>query len=83
MKRDFPEHIQFQRSETEFSLWRLTDGEYQQLRQNSLPIKEDGMFLLRLMLYERSEPEQLTLPKALITLEHLFGHSSDWFDDGN
>ena len=74
-------HLDLQRGEQQFCLWRLTDEEYKQLRSNSLPIKEDGLFLIQLMLFERHRLDRLTLPKAFVTLEHLFGSTSDLFDD--
>ncbi len=70
-----------QRGETQFHLWRLTEEEDSRLRDNSLPIKEDGMFLMQLMLSERHNPDRLTLPKAFLALEHLFGETSHLFDD--
>ncbi|MBA3923566.1 MAG: hypothetical protein H0X31_18475 [Nostocaceae cyanobacterium] len=75
------QHINLKRGEPQFSLWRLTEEEYRQLRGNSLAIKEDGLFIIGLLLSERYKPERLTLPKALLTLEYLFGKSSDAFDD--
>jgi hypothetical protein len=74
-------YLDLKQGETQFHLWRLTEDEFRQLRSNSLPIKDDGMFLLQLMLSERDNPERLTLPKALLTLEHLFGKASDWIDE--
>lgn len=74
-------HITLSRSKIQFDLWRLTDEEYRRLRQNSLPIKEDLMFLWQLALQEHQDPNLLTLPKAFTTLEKLFGKTSDWFDN--
>jgi len=74
-------HIDIKWIEIQFHLWRLTDEEYRQLRSSSLPIKDDGFSLLELMLYERYKPNRLTLPKAFLTLEHLFGKTSNFFDD--
>lgn len=79
MTRSKPLH--FKRGEIEFQLWRITDEEYRQLREHSLPIKEDGMFMLNLMLFERDRGDRLTLPKAFLALEKRFGRSSTWFDD--
>jgi hypothetical protein len=73
-------HRSLELAEKRYCFWRLSEDEYEQLRQNSLPIKIDGFLLLDLWLAERYNPERLTLPKALITLEYLFGKSSDWFD---
>lgn len=36
--------------------------------------------MIQLMLSERYNPDRLSLPKAFLTLEHLFGKTSDWFD---
>ncbi len=74
-------HIDIKWSEIQFHLWRLTESEYSQLRSSSLPIKEDGLSLMEFMLYERYNPNRLTLPKAFLTLEHVFGKTSDFFDD--
>lgn len=74
-------HINLKRRETKFHLWRITEEEYRDLRGNSLPIKEDGFFLIELSLSERHNPDRLTLPKAFLTLEYLFGKTSDFFDD--
>lgn len=73
--------VELKYRETQFCIWRLTDEEYQQLRDNSLPIKEDSRFFLHLALSEHYNPERLTLPKAFLTLEHLFGKTSHQFDD--
>ncbi|UIE38884.1 hypothetical protein [Leptodesmis sichuanensis] len=66
---------------TKFHFWRLSEDEFRQLRSRSVPIRTDGMFLLQIMLSERNNPNRLTLPKALLILERLFGKSSDWIDD--
>lgn len=73
--------LNLKRGETQFQLWRLTEDEFSQLRNSSLPIKDDGMFLLQLMLNERDKPDRLMLPKALLTLESIFGKTSTWFDE--
>lgn len=74
-------YINLKRRETKFHLWRITEEEYRELHENSLPIKEDGFFLIQLSLSERHDPDRLTLPKAFLTLEYLFGKTSDFFDD--
>lgn len=74
-------HQALHQNETKFHFWRLTEDEFRRLRQSSVPIKMDGMFLLQMMLPEHRNPYRLTLPKALLILERLFGKSSDWFDD--
>lgn len=66
---------------TKFHFWRLSEDEFRQLRSSSVPIKTDGLFLLQILLAERHNPHRLTLPKALLILERLFGKSSDWIDD--
>lgn len=77
------ERLQFDLQYDDFSfyLWRVTEDEYRLIRENSVPIKVDGMFWIRLFLSERDNPNRLTLSKAFITLEYLLGKSSDWFDD--
>ncbi len=65
----------------QFQLWRLEDQEYRVLRDYSLPIEEDGLFLLRLLSCEQNTPDALSLGKALVLLEHLLGESSHYFDD--
>ncbi len=74
-------HLNLKRKEISFDLWRLNDQEYNQLRENSLPIKENLLFLFILYLSERDDPERLTLPKAFLTLEYLFGQTTTFFDD--
>jgi hypothetical protein len=73
-------YIDFEWAEISFNLWRLRDEEYHKLRQSSLPIKEDSLFIMRLFLMERDNPDRLTLPKAFLALERLFGKNSDAFD---
>lgn len=72
--------LELKRGETQFHLWRLTEDEFRQLRSTSLPIKDDNRFLLHLLLSDRNNPERLSLPKALVTMEYLFGKASDWFN---
>lgn len=74
-------HLNLNRRETDFDLYRLSEEEYRQLRENSLPIKEDFRFLWQLFISERCNPDRLTLPKALLSLEYLFGKTSTYFDD--
>jgi hypothetical protein len=73
-------YLELKQGETQFQLRRLTEDEFRQLRSTSLPIKNDEMFLLNLMLSERHNPERLSLPKALVTLEYFFGKASNWLD---
>jgi hypothetical protein len=72
-------HQQFAAEQVPFSLWRLNDAEYQQLRSQSFRIQIDGLWLLRLAL-DRRDPDELNLPKALLVLEAEFGHSSTYLD---
>lgn len=74
-------HITLKGTPNPYEIWRLNEEEYQKLYNNSLPIKHDSMFVLDLLLSEQHKPDRLTLPKALITLEHLFGKTSNWFDN--
>lgn len=73
-------HHQFAAEQVPFSLWRLSDAEYQQLRSQSFRIQLDGMWLLRLAL-DRHGPDELNLPKTLLVLEAKFGRSSTYLDD--
>jgi hypothetical protein len=63
-----------------YHLWRLSEDEYRDLRQSSLPIKIKGFLLWKLWLSEQNDPERLSLPQALLSLEALFGKSSDFLD---
>jgi hypothetical protein len=63
-----------------YHLWRLSEDEYRDLRQSSLPIKIKGFLLWKLWLSEQNDPERLSLPKALLSLKALFGKSSDFLD---
>lgn len=74
------DQITFKQEDTQFHLWRLGDDEYQQLRQHSLPIKEDAGFMFQLALSEHHNPDRLTLPEAFLALEALFGKTSNQFD---
>jgi hypothetical protein len=40
-------HHRFNAKQFPFSLWRLSDEEYRQLRLRNFPIKVDGFFVLR------------------------------------
>ncbi len=74
-------YLELKRGNIQFQFWRLTEDEFRLVRSTSLPIKDDNWLLFNLMLSERNNPDRLTLPKALLTLEHFFGDSSDWFDE--
>lgn len=63
-----------------YHLWRLSEDEYRKLRQSSVPITFNSFVLLHLWMNEQDDPERLTLGKALLSLEALFGSSSDFFD---
>jgi hypothetical protein len=71
-------HRRFNAKQFPFSLWRLSDDEYRQLRLRSFPIKVDGFFVLKLALAQRNTPDELTLPKVLLVLEDEFGRSSTY-----
>jgi hypothetical protein len=73
-------HHQFAAESVPFSLWRLRDAEYDQLRSQSFRIEIDGWWLLKLAL-DRRGPDELNLPKALLVMEAEFGHSSTYLDD--
>ena len=72
--------LELKRGETQFHLWCLTEDEFRHLRSTSLPIKDDNIFLLYLLLSDRNNSERLSLPEVLVTMEYLFGKTSDWFD---
>jgi hypothetical protein len=63
-----------------FSLYRLSDEEYSQLRDRSFPIRIESLFMLDLALNRQNTPDELNLPKALVVLEHEFGTSSSRLD---
>jgi hypothetical protein len=73
-------HQRFAAKQFPFSLWRLSDAEYDQLRSQSFQISIDGLWLLHLAL-DRCGPNELNLPKALLVLEAEFGRSSTALDD--
>jgi hypothetical protein len=73
-------HRRFNAKQFPFSLWRLSDDEYRQLRLQSFPIKVNGFFLLKLALAERNTDSELTLSKILLMLEDEFGRSSTYID---
>jgi hypothetical protein len=76
-----PRHqYQFDTSQFPFWLYRLSDKEYSQLRDHSFPIRIEALFLLKLALTRSNSSEELTLPKALVILEHEFGASSIQLD---
>lgn len=80
MTHSTQDQITFKQGDTQFNLWRLQDNEYQQLRQHSLPIKEDVGFMFQLALSEHRNRDRLTLPEAFLTLEALFGKTSNQYD---
>ena len=65
-----------------YQLWRLDDTEEQKLRNNSLPIDDDYMFYIQLDWSDRESKDKLNLAEVFITLEWLFGKSSDFYDEG-
>ena len=65
-----------------YQLWRLGDTEEQKLRNNSLPIDDDYMFYIQLDWSDRESKDKLNLAEVFITLEWLFGKSSDFYDEG-
>jgi hypothetical protein len=71
---------QFDTKQFPFSLYRLSDEEYSQLRDRSFPIRINGLFLLKLVFDRLDHPDRLTLPKALLALEDMFGTSSSYLD---
>lgn len=74
--------IELELKGTKYQLWRLDDTEYQKLRANSLPIDDDYKFYLELDWDGKDKKDKLNLAKVFITLEWLFGVSSDLFADG-
>jgi hypothetical protein len=71
---------QFDAKQFPFSLYRLSDEEYAQLQDRSFPIRINGLFLLKLAFDRLDSPDRLTLPKALLGLEDMFGNSSSYLD---
>jgi hypothetical protein len=71
---------QFDAKQFPFSLYRLSDEEYSQLLDRSFPIRINGLFLLKLVFDRLDNPDRLTLPKALLGLEDMFGASSSYLD---
>ncbi|NJM23194.1 MAG: hypothetical protein HC874_31435 [Richelia sp. SL_2_1] len=65
-----------------YQLWRLDDTEEQKLRDNSLPIDDDYMFYIQLDWSDRGSKNKLNLAEVFITLEWLFGKTSDFYDEG-
>jgi hypothetical protein len=57
-------------------LWRLQDGEFSDLWSRSFPIHLKGSFAYKLRTLEAGDKNELTLPKMLASLEHLYGASS-------
>ena len=80
MKIEIPARPQchFKAEKLKFSLFRVTDEEYLELRSRSFPIKYNSLF--KFFLSERDEGEDLNLPKWLILLEKKFGRSSKAYD---
>lgn len=64
-----------------YQLWRIDKSEYEKLRENSLPITDDFRFYMNLYLWERKQEDSLNLAEIFVTLEWLFGESSNLFDD--
>jgi hypothetical protein len=71
---------QFDAKQFPFSLYRLSDAEYSQLLDRSFPIRINRLFLLKLVFDRLDNPDRLTLPKALLGLEDMFGASSSYLD---
>ena len=65
-----------------YQLWRLDDTEEQKLRDSSLPIDDDYMFYVQLGWSDRGSKDKLNLAEVFITLEWLFGKTSDFYDEG-
>lgn len=74
-------NLSFNWIDVEFHFWRLSDDEYLRLRRHSYPIEEDRQFLFDFWLTIRQSSRYLTLSKAFLSLESLFGQSSKWLDD--
>lgn len=64
-----------------YDLFRLDDSEYDLLRDNSLPIEEpDFWFYHSLFRSEDDRGNELNLAEVFVTLESIFGKSSNSFD---
>lgn len=67
-----------------YQMWRLEDFEYRKLRQHALPIQDDYQFYMNLYFSHRDGrdgEDSLNLAEFFVTLQSLFGESSDLFDD--
>ncbi len=71
--------LKHSKSSTQFHLWRLSNDEYNYFRDTCIPIQRDYGFYLRMYLEDRDDPQPL--PRAFVSLQHLFGLSSELFDN--
>jgi hypothetical protein len=72
--------LKYSKSSIQFHLWRLSDVEYSHFREASIPIRIDSRFLMMMYFFERDKSKEPTLPMTLVSLEKIFGFSSDYFD---
>jgi hypothetical protein len=64
-----------------YDLFRLDDSEYDILRDNSLPIEEPDFWFYHCLFHSENDREdELNLAEAFVTLESIFGKSSNAFD---
>ena len=70
----------FATEKIDFSIFRLRDNEYLELRARSFPIKYNNLFLLLMIDRKEDELDSLNLPKLLLLLEIEFGRSSSQYD---
>jgi hypothetical protein len=68
------------------SLTRLDDAAFSKLRRLSIAIEEDDWFMMSLLypmpwIEETQERKRLNLAELRFVLEHLYGESSEYFDD--
>jgi hypothetical protein len=73
-------HRKFVKGRSAFELWRLTDVEYQALREYSFPLRENGLLLMNLRQDDRRSGRWLMLPKLLVALEEDYGEASSNID---
>lgn len=72
--------INLQSSDVNYQLWRLDDEEYRKLSQKRLYIEDDESFHEQINYSRNQQKNILNLAKLFVTLEYLFGKSSNLFD---
>ncbi len=73
--------LQFEVEGVEYTLIRLSDGQYYDLQRRSLAIAEDHGFYLSLYFANQQRGELLDFARAYASLKSLFGESGKYYDD--